>query len=138
MFSKAVDWQWLSINPVSKIKMFQEKSRERFLQEEELPRFFKALNAEPNQDFADVFRLCLFTGARRSNVLAMQWQDIQVEKTEWEIPETKNGESHLVPLLPQALEILTGRRSRKRENRGGYFHNGIRLRKESCYSLSSL
>ena len=121
MFSKAVDWQWLSINPASKIKMFEEKSRERFLQEDELPRFFKALDAEPNQDFADVFRLCLFTGARRSNVLAMKWQDIQIEKAEWEIPETKNGDSHLVPLLPQALEILTGRRSRAGRGAGWVF-----------------
>jgi integrase len=121
MFSKAVDWQWLALNPASKIKMFEEKSRERFLQEDELPRFFKALDAEPNQDFADVFRLCLFTGARRSNVLAMKWQDVQVENAEWKIPETKNGESHLVPLLPQALEILTERRSRAGKGAGWVF-----------------
>lgn len=35
----------------------------------------------------------LFTGARKSNVLAMRWENINFERCEWLIPETKNGES---------------------------------------------
>lgn len=106
MFSKAISWGWKYPNPTIGIQKFREKSRERFLQGSELARFLKALADEPNRSLSNFFMLCLLTGARRSNVLAMRWQDINFEQEIWRIEETKNGSSQLVPLSKEALNIL--------------------------------
>jgi len=51
-------------NPAHGIKKYRERSRERFLQSDELPRFFKALSDEPNDILRDYVLLSLLTGAR--------------------------------------------------------------------------
>ena len=70
-------------NPIKGIKRNREKSRDRFLQSDELPRFFKAVAEEENPIMRDYILLSLLTGARRANVLAMQWADINLERAEW-------------------------------------------------------
>lgn len=102
-------------NPCRGVKMFKEYSRDRFLQPEELERFFDAVELERqegNPDIADYLLLSLYTGARRSNVLAMQWNDIDFERAQWRIPgeQSKNKSIMLVPLVGEVLEILTRRR----------------------------
>lgn len=109
IFNKAIEWGWQGTNPVIRIKKFKEKSRERFLQPEELPRFFAALEAEPNRDMRDYFMLLLLTGARRRNVGAMHWKDISLELASWTIPETKNGEAYTVNLPQDAVTLLQNR-----------------------------
>jgi integrase len=51
----------------------------------------------------------LLTGARRANVLAMKWQEIDFDRAEWHIARTKNGEPQTVPLIPEAVALLRGR-----------------------------
>ncbi len=109
IYNKAIEWGWEGINPTLGIKKFKEKSRDRFLRKEELPRFFEALAQEENNSARDYMLISLLTGARKSNVLAMRWADIHFEAEEWRIPETKNGDPHTVPLSAPALEILKER-----------------------------
>lgn len=96
-------------NPAHGIKKFHETKRDRFLQSDELPAFFKALAEESNEALRDYFLISLLTGARRSNVLEMQWPQISFERAEWRIPTTKNGEPQTVTLSAEALEILRNR-----------------------------
>lgn len=96
-------------NPFAGIPLYKIKSRERFLKPEELKRFFKALNAFPNQTLRDYVRLSLYTGARRANVLAMSWNQIDFDLGLWTIPITKNGDSQTIPLTTAALTILRDR-----------------------------
>jgi integrase len=109
MFNKAMEWGWGGPNPANGIKAFQEKPRDRFLQADELPRFFQALAEEPNNTIRDYLLTSLLTGARRANVLAMRWADISFERAEWRIPETKNGTPQVVALCPEAMQILQAR-----------------------------
>ena len=109
IFNKAIDWGWEGINPCIGIKKFKEKSRERFIQGDEISRFFKSLNEEPSEVFRDFFYLCLITGARRRNVQSMHWNDINFSRSEWQIKETKNGESQTITLATQAITILKER-----------------------------
>ncbi|MET0117771.1 MAG: site-specific integrase [Sedimenticola sp.] len=111
MFSKASDWGWKQGNPAKGIKKFKEQSRDRFLQADELPRFFKALANEPNTTIRDFFLVALLTGARRANVLAMRWDQISFEREEWKIPETKAGESHTLPLVAGVIDVLRQRKA---------------------------
>src|SRR5262249_26989734 len=84
-------------NPAKGVRRNAERKRDRFLQAAELPRFFKALNLEPNDTLRDYFLLSLLTGARRANVLAMKWREIDFDRAEWRIPRTKNNEPQTVP-----------------------------------------
>jgi integrase len=111
MFNKAIEWGWSGENPATKIKPFPERKRDRFLQRQELPAFFEALKIELNETMRDCFLLALFTGARRSNVQAMRWSEINFHAATWAIPETKNGESVTVQLSAEALSILENRRN---------------------------
>jgi len=82
---------------------------------EELERFFKALEAESNTIARDYIYISLLTGARRSNALAMKWEDINVDRLEWKIPETKNGESLTLPLASEVVNILKLRKIENKE-----------------------
>ncbi|TCP38768.1 tyrosine-type recombinase/integrase [Rhodovulum marinum] len=110
IFNKAIDWGWDGTNPAAGIKKFKEQSRDRFLQPDELPRFFEALANEPNEAARDFFLISLLTGARKSNTLAMRWQDINFSTATWRIGQTKNGDAQIVHLPAQALEILKERK----------------------------
>ena len=110
IFNRAIEWElWAKPNPATGIRLFPEDSRERFLQPDELPRFFKALAAEENETIRDYLFVSLLTGARRGNVLAMRWEEVNLERGEWRIPTTKSGKPHVVPLLPEAVGILKRR-----------------------------
>ncbi len=93
-------------NPALGIRLNREYSRDRFLQGDELPKFFQALGNEQNDTMRDYFLLSLLTGARRANVLSMQWKDINLERGEWRIKETKTGTPQTVTLSPEALDVL--------------------------------
>lgn len=110
IFNKAIDWGWQGTNPAVGIKKFRETSRDRFLQPDELPRFFEALANEPNETARDFFMISLLTGARKSNTLAMQWEEINFHTATWRIAETKNGEAQTVHLPEQAMAILKERK----------------------------
>jgi integrase len=110
IFSKATDWGWNGVNPATGIKKYREKSRDRFLQPEELPRFFEALSNEPNEVARDFFMISLLAGARKSNTLAMRWDEISFHGETWRIARTKNDDPQIVHLSPQAMEILKERK----------------------------
>ncbi|HQT26829.1 MAG TPA: tyrosine-type recombinase/integrase [Burkholderiales bacterium] len=97
-------------NPASGIKKFPEDSRDRFIQADELPRFFQALAEEENETIRDYVLLSLLTGARRSNVLSMQWKDINLDRGEWRLLTTKNGTPQTVTLSPEAIDVLRNRK----------------------------
>ena len=95
-------------NPVGRIKEYLIQSRERFIRQDELPRFFAAVAESPLGDF---FLLAILTGARRSNLQAMRWQDVNLERAVWTIPKTKNGLPQTIPLPPEAVAILEHRKA---------------------------
>jgi integrase len=108
-------------NPAKDITPFQERARARFLQADELPRFFRAVADEPNEAVRDYVLLSLLTGARKRNVLAMRWDALNLEQATWHIPETKNGEALTIPLTPEAVAIL---RVRDNHRNGDYVFPG--------------
>lgn len=99
--------KWAGVNPADRIRKNKESARERFLQPAELARFFQSLeqSEEPSKSF---FLLALLTGARRSNVLAMRWADLNLEDALWFIPaaDAKAGDPLTIPLVPEAVEVL--------------------------------
>lgn len=98
-------------NPATRIQKNPAPSRDRFLQADELTPFFKALSESTNEIMRDFFLLALLTGARRANVSAMRWADIDLVAGVWRIAKTKNGTPQAVTLSPEAVTVLQSRKA---------------------------
>jgi len=111
IYGRAIEWGYATTNPVVGIKTRTKVKRDRFLQADELPRFFQSLAEEENETLRDYILLALLTGARRANLLAMRWQEINLAEAIWRIPVTKNGTPQNVTLSPEAVTILEARKT---------------------------
>jgi integrase len=109
IYRQAIEWGFAESNPVTGIRGRKEKSRSRFLQSNELPRFFASVAEEENTDIRDYILLSLLTGARRSNVVEMRWEHLRLSDAICHLPRTKNDEPQDVTLSPEAVEILRAR-----------------------------
>ena len=109
IYNRAKEWGYPGSNPATNITPFKETKRDRFIRHDELPRFFKALEADTSADFKHFVLLSLLTGVRRGNVLAARWEEINLEMNLWRVPDTKNGDPLNVPLVPEAVAILQER-----------------------------
>lgn len=116
MFNRAIEWGcYTPPNPAATIRKYRSRSRDRFIQSDELPRFFQSVMEEPSIDVRDYILLSLLTGARKSNVLTMRWRDINLDLAVWRLPDTKNGDALSLPLMPEAVDILRHRKPKKAE-----------------------
>jgi len=97
--------------PTEAVDKLPETARERFLTAEELKRFFAAVDGLKSTAHADLFRLLIFTGARRGNVMSMRWDELSLSDGRWTIPasKAKSKRTMSVPLSSDALEILKRR-----------------------------
>jgi integrase len=111
VFNKATAHDVLTIaNPATGIEMMPEVSRDRRLLPHEVASFIEAVTAEPSGEIRDWVLVSLYTGARKANVLAMRWDEIDFKARTWRIPLTKNGTAQTIPLEDAELEILTRRK----------------------------
>jgi integrase len=89
--------------------------RDRVLSREELAKVLPKLKAS-ERPYAAALRFLLLTLARREELAAAQWRDVDINARTWKIPETKNGQPHVVPLSRQAVELLTSRLPRDKND----------------------
>jgi integrase len=108
MFSLSVRWGWRSDNPCKGVERNQESKRHRYLTGVELGWLTKALAELRDQGAANAVRLLLLTGARRGELLAAKWADIDLDAGIWVKPAstTKQRTSHRVPLSAAACRLL--------------------------------
>ncbi|MEM1345483.1 MAG: tyrosine-type recombinase/integrase [Pseudomonadota bacterium] len=105
-------------NPCRQIRKFREEKRERFLSPEETARLGEALTAAESgrlrtasglalSPFAvAAIRLLLFTGARRSEILGLQWAWVDLDGGFADLPDSKTGRKRLF-LPPPAVAVLS-------------------------------
>ena len=62
-----------------------------------------------SRPYAAALRFMLLTLTRRQETALARWRDVNMEARTWTIPETKNGEPHVVPLSRQAIDLLRSR-----------------------------
>ena len=110
MYNRAIRWNlFTGANPAEGIESFTARSRDRFLQVNELPRLLAALETSESANLRDLVILALLTGARKGNLLTMKWADVNLEARTWRIPDTKNGQPQLIPLVPEVVQMLERR-----------------------------
>ena len=81
------------------------KRRDRVLSTEELAKLLPVLRTS-ERPCATAMRFILLTLARRDEVAEATWGDIDLKAGTWTIPNTKNGQPHIVPLSSQALSLV--------------------------------
>ena len=58
----------------------------------------------------DLFIFIIFTGLRRNEALELKWEDIDFRNNSFIVEDTKNHETHALPLTKTLLEILDRRK----------------------------
>jgi integrase len=97
-------------NPVHNVPIpGEERRRDRVLTDEEIRHVWTALGRE-RLPIAVMLKLALLTAQRRSEVLGIRWEELDLEAGWWTIPaeRAKNKMAHRVPLAPHALDLLRG------------------------------
>ena len=109
LFNCARRWGFIAESPARDVQSLPEKEfRERYLSEEEARRLLDALAAEKDQQAANVVRLLLFTGARKSEILAARWESVDLRQRILTVPLSKSGKARHIPLSDTASQILEG------------------------------
>ena len=112
MFKLAVAWGMTPArpNPCRSVKRYKERSRERFLSEDEYARLGRVLfEAEAEGPLmasaVAAVRLLLLTGCRRNEILTLKWDDIDRTAGELRLSDSKSGPRR-VPLTPAVERVL--------------------------------
>jgi len=107
-------------NPAAYVnKAVASKSRDRVIAPEEFRTIWSALG---DSDYADVFRILVYTAARKTEIGSLRWSEIDFDAAEIRLPgaRTKNGKPHVIPLSAPALTILKARPQNGRDFVFGY------------------
>ena len=98
-------------NPAKRIQMFDEVRRDVRLNVKQCKALSKVLDESDNQTNADLVRLALFTGARRSNLFRATADQFDFEDNIWTIPstESKNKQALVLPLDKRAVSVVKRR-----------------------------
>jgi integrase len=93
-------------NPCVGVSLNGEKPRDVILKPSELPKLAKAIR-EHRDEYAGAFVwLALRTGARRGELLKLEWSNVDLKGASVRFVDTKNGTDRTVPLDPAAVKLL--------------------------------
>jgi integrase len=97
-------------NPCLHVKKYHEEARERMLSAQEIGRLGEALRGFNGSPYAvAAIKLLVFTGARLSEVLRLQWEQIDFDRGEVRLANHKTRRTRgakTIHLPPPALEVL--------------------------------
>lgn len=95
------------VHPCRGIKRMPESNgRVRFLDDDERARFFAACRASRYPRLFALALTAITTGARRGELLALRWRDLDLDAGIAHLGKTKNGDRRTLVLLPQVVEVL--------------------------------
>jgi integrase len=116
-FGQAVKWEWVARNPCTAATLPEQTPRRI---EPPTPEVVRRLIAAASGDLAAWIHLAALTGARRGEVAALRWTDIDLDRGVMRIerqivaeggtlvdkPRTKTGVARRLALGPAALEVI--------------------------------
>lgn len=109
VFSWGLSEGLVQANPVTGLrKRTQETAKERVLSDQEVQTLWKA-SGDASSAYRDTLRLILLTGQRPGECAGIRAEEVDLDSGLWTIPasRTKNKIEHTVPLIGQALEIVS-------------------------------
>ena len=98
-------------NPCRFVQKYKERSRERFLSEEEFGRLGRVLDeleaeGKVSANAVAAIRLLMLTGCRRGEIVTLRWEDVDLEAGELRLRDAKTGPRQ-VALSPAAVRVLS-------------------------------
>ena len=111
LFTKAEEWGYVPAghpNPARGVQKNKEKARDRWLKESEVRRLMEAVSEELDPYVKAAILLYLLTGLRKNELLAARWVDVDLERQELRLPDTKSGRPHVIHLSPEATHVFRG------------------------------
>ena len=107
LFRWAVGRGILETNPMAHLpKPGSEVPRDRVLTDAELAQVFKNATKLRPMPYGPMYQLLILTGARRTEIAALRWSEINDDTIILGRERTKVGEVHSIPLAPQVIDIL--------------------------------
>jgi integrase len=97
MFKRAFIWEWIERNPFDRGEgLFYKKTgkRERALTPEEMAKLIDGASPE----FKPILLTAILTGLRKSDILGLRWEDIDLEKGQISLIEQKTGKTRIIHL----------------------------------------
>lgn len=120
IFAYAVRHKLRPDNPVHGVTRYRDGRSERFLSAEELARLGKAIEAAEadgrNAMGLAVIRLLVTTGARKGEIEALRWDEIDFERSALTLRESKTG-AKVVAIGAEALALLSKLKERTKSER---------------------
>jgi integrase len=102
-------------NPVRRLRRqwYAEPRRERIVKIDDMPVFFKAVDALPNKIARDFILLLLFTGLRIGEARALRWEEVDLKNGILHVPaeRTKAGRKLDLPMSDFVRDLLIARRA---------------------------
>lgn len=124
---------WVERNPLLGVgKLPESRGRIRYLTEEELPRLLAACRESNNENLLLAVLLALSTGARQSEIMELRWRQIDLKSQVAMLTDSKNGEPRTLPIVGEALEMLTQRAKVRNINDDRLFPPGPRARRRGA------
>ena len=117
MYTLARDWDLLPAglraaghNPCTGVMKYPERKRERFLTDAEFERLGDVLKEAEERGGASessiaAIRLLLLTGCRKSGILTLRWEHVDLPAAQLHLPDTKTG-ARTVSLPEDAVKVL--------------------------------
>ena len=122
IFTYAVKRRIVAVNPVRGVERYPDQVGQRFLSEHELTKLGTALteleNEGANKAAIAILRLLTFTGARKSEITRLKWDEVDFNLSCLRLKDSKTG-AKVIPLGPPAILILE--KSKKKESTGFVF-----------------
>lgn len=152
LLNHAETWEYRTIgaNPCQRIKKYTETPKERFLSLDEVNTLFSVMREmvhlnELESSLDRYFRLMLFTGARKNEILQAKLAWVDSKNLSLELPDSKTGKRS-IPLSVSAMKILVEQMSYANSRNSEYLFPGrdslkpkvnvnkawSRIRKKAC------
>lgn len=111
IFNLALRWNVSGVksNPTANVPLLEEHNhKERFLTTEETQALMTAIKDSDNQMLQYIVPMLIMTGARKREVLDLQWSDLDLEQRQWRLAEANNKSKKVrhIPLSEGVLAIL--------------------------------
>ena len=109
LYTKAKKWQFVAVQDRSALGLellSNPNQITRFLDQDETRRLFAAVEQSECAMARHIITFLLLTGARKRECYDAKWQDFDLDRGLWTIPENKSGQPRVVTVSSAVVEVL--------------------------------
>ncbi len=107
-------------NPIKRLSQtrawYRVERRQTFIKAHELGSWYSGVQNLKNETLRDYLLLILFTGLRRQEAAKLEWKQIDLKAKTLTITDTKNKQSHTLPLSDYLYDLLLKRKMSSSSN----------------------